>query len=228
MKHLSPLFVFMMIALGAAQDLTADEVLAQVTEAAQTLQDARFLVTGQLIDPDGTEIALEVDVQVMPGASVARADFFQPDALADNFIIYNEDAVYNYVFLTNQVTVFNADDPDALGALFPEGQAGESLDLSLNLEQLFEGYAVSLEGYGEAPVGNAYTLRFTNDEADVQVAYVDAEVIDGEWYPYSLTFYTDDNTTVAKLFFEDFNRDVGLDAADLAYYPDDAEVIDER
>ena len=130
------------------------------------MQDASFLLTGSLYDADGTEIPLEIETQVMPVEEVGRAFFIQPDALADNFIVVDDDAVYNYLFLTNQVTVLDISDPDALGGLFPEAEARgpkkpqEEFDFSLNLDKLFLGWEMSVEGYSESPAGNVYDLRF--------------------------------------------------------------------
>lgn len=214
--------------VGQAQDLSSDEVLANLKTAAESLQDASFVLTGNLTDPDGTEIALEVDVQVIPGIKAARAEFIQPDALADNFIVLNGEAVYNYVFLTNQATIFPTDDPDALGGLFPEGNVDQGFDFTFNPEQLFRGWSSSVEGYSESPAGNVYEMRFVNEEPDALVAYVDAKIVDGEWRPYTMTFYSSEDTVLAALTLNNFARDQGLDPTEVTYIPDDAELIDER
>lgn len=214
--------------VGRAQDLSSDEVLANLKTAAESLQDASFVLTGNLTDPDGTEIALEVDVQVIPGIKAARAEFIQPDALADNFIVLNGEAVYNYVFLTNQATIFPTDDPDALGGLFPEGNVDQGFDFTFNPEQLFRGWSSSVEGYSESPAGDVYEMRFVNEEPDALVAYVDAKIVDGEWRPYTMTFYSPEDTVLAALTLEDFRRDQDLDPAEVTYIPHDAELIDER
>ena len=211
-----------------AQDMSADEVVANLEAAAESLEDAQLTLTGSLIDPDGSEIALEIFLQIIPETKASRAEFFQPDALADNFIVLDGDAVYNYVFLTNQVTIFPTDDPDALGGLFPDGNVDQGFDFTFNPEQLFRGWTSSLEGYSESPVGNIYEMRFFNEEEAAIVAYVDATIVDGAWYPYTMTFYTQDDEVLADITLEDFVRDQGLDPGEVTYIPDDAEVIDER
>ena len=222
------LHVLSLPSLGEAQNLSSDEVLANMKTAAETLQDTSFVLKGNLTDPDGTEIALEVDVQVVPAVKAARAEFIQPDALADNFIVLNGDAVYNYVFLTNQATIFPTNDPDALGGLFPEGNVDQGFDFTFNPEQLFRGWTVSIMGYGDSPVGNVYEMRFVNEEPDALVAYVDAKVVDGEWRPYTMTFYNPENAVLAAITLTDFTRDQGLDADEVTYIPADTELIDER
>ena len=222
---------------GSAQTLSADQVLANLQASAETLNDASFTLTGSVTEQGGADTPLELDVQLIPGQKLVRADIEQPDALADNFIIVDDQAFYNYLFVTNQVTVLNTNDPDALAGLFPDAQAqveeaGEGFNLDLSLDSLSEGWDASFEGYGESPVGNAYTLRFTNQDDAATVRYVNAEIVDGEangnWYPYTLTFLNTDNAPLASLSFENFERDTGLDPADLRFIPRDAEIIDER
>ncbi len=214
--------------LATAQDLSADDVLARMKERAETLRDASFLLTGNLIDPDGTEIALEIEVELVTEPQVARAYFIQPDALADNFIVLDGDAVYNYVFLTNQVTVFDANDPDALGGLLPAEQDGRALELTLDLDRLFAGWEVEVADYLDTPEGSAYLLRFRNGDPEAVVTSVEATVLDELWTPYQLVFYQSASSVLADLAFEHLALDQGLDPEDVAFIPDDAEVIDER
>lgn len=213
-----------LLSVAAAQELSADEVLANATEAAQALQDADFLLMGSLLDPDGSELALEVQLSVIPGEKLARAEFFQPDALADNFVIFDNEDIYNYVFLTNQISIFKSDDPNAIGGLFPDSNVQEALDFNLDLEALFDGWDVSKEGYEEG----RYTLKFRNSDDLAAVSYVLATVVDGSWEPYSLRFVGRNEELIADLTLENFERDTALNPEDVRYYPDDAEVIDER
>ncbi|MEX2535480.1 MAG: outer membrane lipoprotein carrier protein LolA [Trueperaceae bacterium] len=241
-----PLLTAMLAALSIAlsgvslaQDLTADEVLAQMTEAAETAQDASFLLTGRLLDPDGSSINLEVEIEVVPGERAGRAYFIQPDALADNVIVFDGDAVYNYIFLTNQVTVFDANDPDALGGFLGGQEIGgqemgeqettgqgpsEGFTLSLDLDALFAGWEASLVGYEPG----AYELRLDNSEEGATIDHVLATVEEGTWVPTQLVLTGGDGQTLAELFVENFRRDGGLSAEDVTYIPEDAEVIDER
>lgn len=217
-------------AVAPAQDLEAPELLDRMKASAEAVQDASFLLTGSLNDPDGTRIPLEVEIELIPGERALRATFLQPDALADNFIVLEGDVVYNYNYLTNQVTLFDADDPDAFGGLIGEEQVreGEGLDLSLDLDALFANWEATVTGYGDTPAGPAYELRFEALEPDAAVAHVDARVLDESFLPYSLTFVTAEGETLASLTLENLETDLGLDPADVTYIPDDAERIDER
>lgn len=239
-----------------AQDMSAEAILAALEETADTTFDSQFLLTGDIRDADGTVYTLEIDVQIIPEEELAFAYIIQPDAIADNFIILDGDVVYNYQYLTNQVILLPADDPDALGGLLPadanvgddiSGDVGgddsaEGVEVQLDLNMLFEGWQPSVEGYTSTPEGDAYIMRFDNvsEQDEIIIEYVQAQVIDGSlegqiWAPYQLEFYGEDSredasdaAPVATLIFRDFMRNVGLNPEDLRYLPPDAEIIDER
>lgn len=225
------LAVVLLAALSAAtaQDLGVEAILDNVEARAEATEDVSFLLTGALYDPDGTEIALEIDALAIPAAGVASAYIIQPDALADNVIVLDGDAVYNYVYLTNQVTIFDVDDPDALGGLIGEREVeAEEFEVTFDVRELLAAYEPVGSEYVDTPVGPAYRITFVNDQPDANFSTVVAEVIDGEWYPYTLELIQPGGTPLARLVFQDVAFDTGLVAADVTYLPEDAEVFDER
>lgn len=209
----------------AQQD--ADALLERVAETAEALRDVSFLLTGRLIDADGTEIPLELEVQAIPDQRVVSAYVLQPDALADNIVVLEEDTVANYTFLTNQVTLFDADDPDALGGLLGGGE-GEELDVTLDLERLFSGYEASTVGEAETPHGPATIIRLDNLEPNAQIASVLATIPAATSLPFRLELLGPEDDLLAELVFEDLAVDTGLEASSVTYLPEDAEIIDER
>lgn len=209
-----------------AQNLSKDEILANLEDTAVNLVDASFLLTGKLIDADGTEFALEIDVQVIQDLPLLRADFYQPDALADNFILVDGDALYNYIYLTNQATLLNSSDPDALGGIF--GGSDGAVDFNLNIESLFDGWELNVLGYEESEAGPVYSLEFVNLDSDVIINRVEGRVLDGLWLPYSMLFFGSKNQLLSELVFNDFVTNMGLDADDLRELPDGVEILDER
>lgn len=220
--------LLLLAGLAAAQsDPQADALLERVAERAAELEDASFLLTGRLVDPDGTEIALEIDVQTIPDERVASAYVLQPDALADNIIVLDGDTVANYTFLTNQVTLFDADDPDALGGLVGGGEDG-ALEVTFDLNQLFAGYRASLQERADTPAGPAERVRLDNVEEGAVIAWVVATIPDATLLPYRLTFHGDDDALLAELVFEDLRLDQNLSAEDVTFLPEDAEILDER
>jgi len=216
------------LAVGLAQTRSAEEVLAQLTANAESLQDASLLVSGRVLDPAGGEMTLELRAYLIPALELVRLEFRQPDALADNFIVLDREVVYNYLFVTNQVMIHSAGDPDALGTLFPNANAAEPQALSFDLSRLFDGWEVGLSGYGPSPEGEVYALRFTNSDPAAEVSHVNAEVLAERWLPYRLEFVASDGQVIAELLFTDLLIDQGLDPDDLRHLPPDAVIIDER
>lgn len=217
-----------LLAVASAQSEDADALLAEVTETAEAIEDAAFLLTGHLVDADGTRINLELEVQVVPDARVASAYILQPDALADNIIVLDGDVVYNYTFLTNQVTLFDADDPDALGGLLGGAGEDDSFEFTFDLQRLFSGYDASVVGPADTPLGPATLLRFDNVSEEAAIARVDATIAEATSLPYRLELYGADDGLIAELTVEDLRLDMGLESDDVTYLPDDAEIIDER
>lgn len=205
----------------------AEALLDRVAARTEALDDAAFLVTGRLFDPDGTEIALEIDVQIVPRERAASAYILQPDALADNIVVLDGDTVANYTFLTNQVTLFDSDDPDALGGLLGSGE-DRSLDVTFDLNRLFAGYEASISGTSETDDGPATVVRLDNVEAGATIAWVVATIPDALELPTKLAFYDSDDALLAELEVNDLRLDSGLTVEDVTYLPDDAEILDER
>jgi outer membrane lipoprotein-sorting protein len=220
MKRYLLILLLVVSPLIGAQPLEGDAVMDNIRAAAEATEDVNFILTGEIAEADGSTVTLEVDIQAIPELSLARAEFFQPDAVADNFLILDGDSVYNYLFLTNQVTIFRADDPNAFGNLFPDLNAQE-LDLSLNLETLFAGYAATIESYATG----SYTLRLIPETED---GYILAHIDEATWLPRGLEFFNQAGSRAAFVQFENLQVNSGLNPADVRFIPSDAERIDER
>jgi outer membrane lipoprotein-sorting protein len=217
--------LLMMATTARAQALDVQEVLDRVRDSSRALQDVSFLIVGTLIDEAGQRIAVEIEVMALPGVPAASLYIVQPDALADNQVVIDAEAVRNYTFLTNQVSVFDADDPNALGGLFPEA-ANATIDLDLG--RVFEGFRATLLEVEETGSGTQYVLRFDNLDPAAQIHHVVAVVVADDWMPRSLAFYHTETSLLGEIEFVDVVKDQGLTLADVTYLPEDAEVIDRR
>ena len=226
--HLAALALALALPLATAQELDVTTVLDNVTAAARALDDASFLLTGKLVDADGTTITLEIEIEVVPPESLARAYIVQPDALADNEIVLDGAAVYTYTILTNQVMIFDADDPDALGGLLPKGEDGASAEISFDLGAIFAGYDAKLVDVEAGEAGDVYVVNFTNKDQTAQILDVRARIAASDWLPRQLVFIQKDGHVLAELNAENLMLDQGLDPAEVRHLPDDAEVIDNR
>lgn len=217
-----------LLAPAHAQTLGVTEVLDKVTAAARALKDASFVLKGKLVDTDGTTITLEIDIEVVPPQSLARAYIVQPDALADNEIVLDGKSVYNYTFLTNQVMIFDASDPDALGGLLPKGEGGASAEISFDLGTIFAGYDASIASVEKGANGDVYVINFVNKDPKAMVLDVTARVEASDWLPRQLVFTQAGGHVLAELNAVDLKIDQGLDPAKVRELPSDAEVIDNR
>lgn len=213
-----------------AQDMTADQILDKLRERNETVQDVSFLLTGTIFDQDGQEIALEIESQFMPQEELVRAYFYQPDALADNFIVIDGQTVYNYLYVTNQVTILDASDPEALGGLIPADQLKGSINVTPDLTRFFDekNWKASVQGYEDSDAGPVYKMRFDNVKKDANIKYVDIDILDQEWLPTTMSFIQTNDKPLSELQFNDYQIDQGLDPAELRDIPADAERIDER
>ncbi len=220
----------LLVPFAFAQNLSANEVLGKLEAKSNSLQDASFRLTGTLFDTDGQKITLDVDIQFIPGQELARAYFNQPDALADNFIIVDGRTVYNYLFVTNQITILNANDPEALGGLLPQDAAQGSINLTPDLGNFFssDNWKATVKGYKDSPDGPVYNLRFDNLDKGANIGYVNATILDNQWLPETMTFVQRSGDSLAELKFQDYQLDTGLDPAELRDIPQDAERIDQR
>jgi len=210
---------------AVAQDV--DQVLADLEASAAAIIDVSFVLEGVLIDEAGQNIRVEVEVLAIPGIPAAGLYILRPDAIADNQIVIDGDVVRSYTFITNQVALFDLDDPDAFGGLIQSDVDGE-LPIDLDLAAVFAGWNATIVGNEETPRGNAVVLRFDNLDPDAAIAYVVALVVEATMDPWRLTFYRSGDELFADLTFRDWVRDQGLTRADVTYLPDDAEVLDRR
>lgn len=228
-RVVATLLAFTALAAAGAQRPDVETVLKHIEDAANGIQDATFTVTGKLVDADGTVIPLNIDVQTIPPKNIASAYINQPDALADNQIVLDGDVVKNYTFLTNQITLFDANDPDALGGLLPAGQNGQTSPVvSFDLAKIFGGFDAAIQDVKTVEGTETYILDFTNKDPSANIVDVTATVPSSDWLPRELVFNQKDGKVVADLKVGDLKLDQGLDPSKVTYLPQDAEIIDNR
>ncbi len=216
-----------LVASGAlAQEPTADELISRMQETIDATTDASFLVTGELLGSDGTTYQLELEVEAMPAEQLIRIFIIQPDALADNFIIVTPEELYNYNYLTNQVVVYDAGDPQAYGPL--AGDAEGDFELSLDLAGLFAGWQAEVLGPNDTRFGPAQELMLTNLDENANIARAVVYVLEESGFPHRVILQTATGDTMLFIELGQVEFDTGLSAEDLLWYPPDAELIDER
>lgn len=215
-----------LLPLAAAESPDPDTVISGLQQTLDTTTDASFLVTGELLGGDGTVYRLELEVEAMPQEQLLRIFIIQPDALADNFIIVTPEDLYNYNYLTNQVVLYRADDPNAYGPL--AGDAEGSFQLTLDLAELFSGWDATVSGEVTTPLGAAVQLELSNSDRDANIAAATVTALEGDWWPQEIELFTAAGDTLLRIELSEVQTDTGLSEDDLLWYPPDAELIDER
>jgi outer membrane lipoprotein-sorting protein len=224
---IAALALWLVIGSVHAQPRDVAEVLAALEASAASVIDLSFVLDGVLVDEAGQTIRVEVEIVAIPAIPAAGLYILRPDAIADNQIVVDGDVVKSYTFITNQVALFDLDDPDAFGGLI-EADADGNLPISLDLATVFAGWSASIVGTDATPRGPGLVLRFNNLDPDADMQYVLATVVEATWDPWRLVFYRAGDEVFADLTFRDWKRDQGLTREDVTYLPDDAEVLDRR
>ncbi len=229
LRTLALLAALLVAATAGAQQPDVSTILDNMKSAANAIKDASFTLTGKLVDADGTVLPLNVDVQAIPPKHLASAYINQPDALADNQIVLDGNVVKNYTFLTNQITLFDANDPDALGGLLPTSNGGKgSPELTFDLTKIFQGFDASIKDVKTENGTKTYVIDFANKDPKASIAHVEATVPSSDWLPRQLVFLQKGGHLVADLNVKNLKLDQGLDPKKVAYLPKDAQVIDNR
>lgn len=204
-----------------------DTAVERISEAANEVTDASLMLNGRLYDEDGTTIVVELDVMVIPQEELMNFFIFQPDALADNMLIFDGDTISSYTFLTHQVTLFDASDPRAFGDIIPAAKdADRSLEISLDLNRIFADFGVELiAGTDEEPF---VTMLFYSLDPESLIQEVWATFPTDTWLPSNATVYGADDFLYAELSLTDVRINQGLTGEELRELPFDVEIIDRR
>jgi outer membrane lipoprotein-sorting protein len=211
------LILISLLLSGAASAQTAAEIVAKVDAAQKNVKDVSFKVSGNANFEGGSQ-KLDLDVQAIPAQSVARVNFNAPDALADNVIVVDKKTVYNYLFLTNQVTVQNTQ-----GAA---QSAGFNFDVSsfTNASGLLTSrYNVKLLDTSTQGGAKVYQLEATAKNGGTERNRV--WISEQGWRPVRVQLLTSAGRVVTDLTITNYKTNSGLSAAKLKALPKDAEVI---
>jgi outer membrane lipoprotein-sorting protein len=223
---LKPIFASVVVlsslaTLALAQSLSASEVLAKLETVQKNLKDYKAKATG-IISDDTQKIKLDLDVQAIPALKLTRLTFNAPDTLADNVSIIDNDNFYNYLFLTNQVTITKISKAQVGGVSF--GNIGSFGDLQSSIpKEKLDFKPVTME---DTPNGKAYVVDATPKKgSDLAFGRVKIWALDKSFNLYRVQYFNDKGTMQADLTIPEFKSNVGLKAKDLCKLPSDVEKI---
>ncbi len=223
---LKPIFASLVVlsslaTLAFAQSLSASEVLAKLETVQKSLKDYKAKATG-IISDETQKIKLDLDVQAIPALKLTRLTFNAPDTLADNVSIIDNDNFYNYLFLTNQVTITKISKAQVGGVSF--GNIGSFGDLQSSIpKEKLDFKPVTME---DTPNGKAYVVDATPKKgSDLAFGRVKIWALEKSFNLYHVQYFNDKGAMQADLTIPEFKSNVGLKAKDLCKLPSDVEKI---
>lgn len=214
MKRLLLTTLTALIASASAQ--TASDIVSRVDAAQKSAKDISFKLSGNA-SLNGQNQKLDLDIQTIPAQNLLRVNFNAPDSLADNVVVVDNKTVYNYLYLTNQVTVQNL------------SGAANSAGLNLDFSQLTDltgslktRYDVKLLGSSVENGAKLYQLEATpkagGERARVWIA-------EQGWRPVRVQSLNAAGAVSADLTISNYRVNSGLSAAKLKALPKDAQVV---
>ena len=203
----------------------AEEVKEELRNRLNELENVNTFVKGKLDDEE-----VEVKLQFIPYASVARLEFIKPDELADDFIVVDKESIFVYHFLTHEVETYQTQDPSILGSLISNPKKEKDVNyLRLDLRDIYDPANVFIL----SKTDNIYKIcidlsnTFTGEVSDVDhvIAHY-SENGDFAWLPKEATFYTAEREVFASASTEFAKVDEnGIPIDDPSLYPDDVTYI---
>ncbi len=208
----------------------AEEVKEELQNRLNELENVNTFVKGKL---DNEEV--EVKLQFIPYASVARLEFIKPDELADDFIVVDKESIFVYHFLTHEVETYKVQDFSVWGSLISNPKEEKDVNyLRLDLRNVYDPTNVFIL----SKTDNIYKIcidlsnSFTGEVSDVDYVIANySQNGDFAWLPKEAKFYTAERKLFASASTEfakvDENGvpidDPDLSPDDVTYIPSDVE-----
>lgn len=209
---------------ASAQGLSANEVVNRLEATTKALKDVSMRVTGTASGAD-QKLKLDLDIKAISALDLVRITFRAPESLADNFVIVDKTRVWNYLFLTNQVTVSPRSKASFAGTGF---DLGSITDLNAMVPRDKVNYKL-VASNEKTPAGATYVLEATpKANSGLDFDKVKVWVLENGFRPYRVQFSGDKNATTADLTIVEWKANTGLKEAALRAYPKDAEVINKK
>ncbi len=205
--------------LAQAQTLTADDIASKVENAQKSAKDFSAHIQGQA-NFDANPQKIDLKVSSIPAQSVIRIEFAAPDALADNILILDKKSSYNYLYLTNQITISSLEKTKVDGFNFDFARFA---DFNSNLSR--DKFTLKLLPTVQMKEGKAYILEATPKDLDSGAGRTRVWVLENGWRPIKMQALDTTGKIQADLSFSDWKTNSGLTLKDLKKWPKDAQVI---
>ena len=218
MKPVVVISTVLLAATALAQTPSATDLLTRLEAQQKTVKDFKARATGTAVTGDDRKLKIDLEVQSIPSLELTRIKFNAPDELADNFVIVDKDKIYNYLFLTNQVTITTRKANQNVGGFsFDFSQFSSGTDLFPRDKVTFKPVVQD---------GKSLVLEATPKAgADLDFGRVKAWIQENPLQLERVQYYNTKNALQADITLAEYKTNVGLKAAALRQLPKDAEII---
>ena len=221
LKTLLTLTTMSLIPLALAQGVTADSILKNLDATQKNTKDFSAKVSGSAEQND-SRTKFEVKIAGITASKLTRVDFLSPDALADNFLIIDNQNSYNYQFITNQVTIQKNANASEVGGFNLNFNALNDLQTTFPSNQV-DFKPVTSE---TTPAGKAYILDATpKKSSNLNFDRLKVWVLESVWRVYRTQSFDAKGVMQFDITISDWKVNAGLKASELCKIPKDAKVI---
>ena len=221
LKTLLALTTLSLIPLALAQGVTADNILKNLDTTQKNTKDFSAKVSGSAEQND-SRTKFEVKIAGITASKLTRVDFLAPDALADNFLIIDNQNAYNYQFITNQVTIQRNANASEVGGFNLNFNALNDLQTTFPSNQV-DFKPITSE---TTPAGKAYILDATPKKgAKLEFDRLKVWVLESGWRVYRTQAFDAKGVLQFDVTISDWKVNAGLKASELCKIPKDAEII---
>lgn len=221
LKTLLTLTTMSLIPLALAQGVTADSILKNLDATQKNTKDFSAKVSGSAEQND-SRTKFEVKIAGITASKLTRVEFLAPDALADNFLIIDNQNSYNYQFITNQVTIQKNANASEVGGFNLNFNALNDLQTTFPSNQV-DFKPVTSE---TTPAGKAYILDATpKKSSNLNFDRLKVWVLESGWRVYRTQSFDAKGVMQFDITISDWKVNAGLKASELCKIPKDAEVI---
>ncbi len=223
MKRFVLFFGIAALSLSAlAQSIpTIDDLTKRLESTQKSTKDFRAKLIGSA-EQDNQKVKFEANIGGIVDKKLTRIDFLAPDTLADNILIVDNQIVFNYLFLTNQVTVSKAANGTEVGGFNFNPSQLNDFNSSFPKEDLaFE--AVKAD---TTPAGKAWVIEATpRKKGTFDYARIKIWILDSPTRVYRFQSFDEKNVMQFDISIPEWKTNQNIKIADLCKLPRDAEYI---
>ncbi|MFN3267077.1 MAG: outer membrane lipoprotein carrier protein LolA [Deinococcales bacterium] len=217
---LAGLAAFATLALAQAAP-TVDDLIKRLEAAQKTTKDFRSKITGS-VEQDGKPIKIEATIAGIVDKKLSRIEFLAPDTLADNILIVDNQNVFNYLFLTNQVTISKSSSGTEVGGFNFNPNQLNDFDTAFPRANLnFAPVKAENSNFGKTWLVEATPKK----KGDFEYAKVRIWVLDSPARVVRFQSFDEKGASQIDIQIPEWKTNQNLKIADLCKLPKDAEII---